>query len=245
MMKLFLGRLELCNALEHLGGLTGRSRKGTRVCSTPTQPLQSTVVVEVAEKTVLVQPAKVGEWRKVVVHVAPVESAMPGVVRNVPDGAAKGEGTQLSAIPEIDAEPPLATRTKVVGTQGELVFQLFVGVAGLGGVLKLAGSCGWKNVCAVAGTMVAGMLAIEVVVQLSGAVANDRVAAGSSAVELVVQSSEAVAAEMADAGIATVGLVTEVSALVVEAMVEVRVDPGTVRVSVTLVVEVFSQVVVS
>lgn len=242
MVKLFLGRLELCNALEHLGGLTGRLGKGTRVCSTPTQPLQSTVVIEVADKTVLVQPAKVGEWRKVVVHVAPVERTMPGAVGSIPDGAAK---TQLSAMPEIDAVPPLAMRTRVVGTQGEVVFQLVVGVAGLGGVLKLAGSCGWKNVCAVAGTMVAGMLAREVVVQLSDAVAVDRVAAGSSAVELVVQSSEAVAAEMADAGIATVGLATEVSALVVEAMVEVRVGPGTVRVSVTLVVEVSSQVVVS
>lgn len=199
--------------------------------------MQSTVVVEVAEKTVLVQPAKVGEWRKVVVHVAPVERTMPGAVGSIPDGAAK---TQLSAMPEIDAVPPLAMRTRVVGTQGEVVFQLVVGVAGLGGVLKLAGSCGWKNVCAVA-----GMLAGEMVVQLSDAVAVDRVAAGSSAVELVVQSSEAVAAEMADAGIATVGLATEVSALVVEAMVEVRVGPGTVRVSVTLVVEVSSQVVVS
>lgn len=62
---------------------------------------------------------------------------------------------------------------------------------------------------------------------------------------MVVQLSEAVAAATGAAGISTMELVAAVSALVAAAMVSVDVGPGIVIVSVVLVVEVSSQVVVS
>jgi len=110
-------------------------------------------VVEVAEKTVLVRALKVGEQRKVVVHVP---FALP--FRPLATPVAKGAGgPQMEAIPVL---MPDATQTKVVGMQGgrpAVVFHLNAEVAGFRGVLSAGAVCsGGAEIGAFAGMIVPG-----------------------------------------------------------------------------------------